>query len=217
MPPRTRAHVALHEAGPGSYQAGGRPGVFVRPPPTATGLAPPSGSWHGGGVLVVMAGLPGVGKSAVADELGRRLGAGVLSVDPVEGAMRLAGVTPDQPTGLASYLVVEAVARHQLALGLPVVVDAVNAVEEARAQWRTLGSEAGVRCTFVEVVCSDTAVHRRRLEARRRDIPAFPEPTWEQVEAVRRAYAPWADPVLSVDSMRRLVDIVDQVLGHLRE
>ena len=96
-----------------------------------------------------MAGLPGVGKSSVADELGRRLG-------------------------------------------------------------------AGVRCTFVEVVCSDTAAHRRRLEGRRRGIPAFPEPTWEQVEAVRRAYAPWADPVLSVDTMRPLPEVVDEVLGHLR-
>lgn len=179
-------------------------------------LAPPPVPWHGDRVLVVMAGPPGVGKSAVADALGVALGASVLSVDPVEGAMRVAGVAPDQPTGLAAYVVVEALARHQLALGLPVVVDAVNAVEEAWSQWRALGSDAGVRCTFVEVRCSDTAVHRRRLEGRRRDIPAFPEPTWEQVEAVRRAYAPWADPVLRVDSMRPLGEIVDEVLGHLR-
>lgn len=163
-----------------------------------------------------MAGLPGVGKSAVADALGVALGASVLSVDPVEGAMRVAGVAPDQPTGLAAYVVVEALARHQLALGRPVVVDAVNAVEEARAQWRALGDETGTPCAFVEVGCSDVAVHRRRLEARRRGIPGFPEPTWAQVEALRRTYAPWAGPVVRVDSVRPLHEIVDEVLAHLR-
>lgn len=48
-----------------------------------------------------MAGLPGAGKSAVADALGRALDATVLSVDPVEAAMWRAGVGRDQPTGRA--------------------------------------------------------------------------------------------------------------------
>jgi predicted kinase len=38
-------------------------------------------------MLIVMSGLPGVGKSSTADTLGRRLAVPVLSVDPVEAAM----------------------------------------------------------------------------------------------------------------------------------
>lgn len=39
---------------------------------------------------IVMSGLPGTGKSSIADALGHELGAPVLSVDRIEGAARLA-------------------------------------------------------------------------------------------------------------------------------
>src|SRR5215469_8216574 len=84
---------------------------------------------EGGRMLIVMAGLPAAGKSAVAEGLARALGCAVLSVDPVEAAMWRAGVDRDQPTGLAAYVVVEVVAAEQLALGHDVIVDAVNDVE----------------------------------------------------------------------------------------
>ncbi|GEA86776.1 AAA family ATPase [Cellulomonas cellasea] len=167
-------------------------------------------------MLIAMAGLPGAGKSAVADAVGRALDATVLSVDPVEAAMWRAGVGRDQPTGIAAYVVVEAVARHQLALGRTVVVDAVNAVDEARGQWRDLARITGVPLHFVEVVCSDAALHRERLEGRRRDIEGFAEPTWESVEQVRREYAPWVDAPLRVDSVLLLDEVVATVLGHVR-
>jgi len=57
------------------------------------------------GMLIVMSGLPGAGKSAVAGALGRVLPAAVVEVDPVEAAMWRAGVSRDQPTGPAAYLV----------------------------------------------------------------------------------------------------------------
>jgi len=58
--------------------------------------------WKATAVLVAMSGLPGSGKSAVAEDLGRALPAAVLSVDPVEAAMWRAGVDRKQPTGLAA-------------------------------------------------------------------------------------------------------------------
>jgi predicted kinase len=56
-------------------------------------------------MLIVMAGLPGSGKSAVADAVGRALNLPVLSVDPIEAAMCRAGIDRTQPTGLAAYVV----------------------------------------------------------------------------------------------------------------
>ncbi|WP_019136180.1 hypothetical protein [Cellulomonas massiliensis] len=63
--------------------------------------------------------------------------------------------------------------------------------------------------------CSDAALHRRRLEARRRPLVGLPEPTWAQVEDVRRAYAPWAATPVQVDSVRPLAELVDHVLARL--
>ncbi|SDE32176.1 Predicted kinase [Streptomyces griseoaurantiacus] len=157
--------------------------------------------WDSARMLIAMAGLPAAGKSSVAEALGRVLPAPVVSVDPVEAAMWRAGVEHGQPTGLAAYLVAEAVADGVLALGQSVIVDAVNAVEAARRQWRTLAGRHGVPVVFLEVVCSDPAVHRRRLEGRSRDIPGFEEPTWEAVEETRAAFEPWTDRRLVLDAL----------------
>jgi len=151
-------------------------------------------------VLVALAGLPGSGKSHLATAIGRALTAPVVSVDPIEAALLRAGVGRDQPTGLAAYVVAEAVAGDVLALGQSVVVDAVNDVEPARGQWRGLAAAHGVPLRFVEVVCSDPELHRRRLAGRRRDLAGLAEPSWAAVEARRAGFAPWADPRLVVDS-----------------
>ncbi|MFE3113281.1 AAA family ATPase [Kitasatospora indigofera] len=155
-------------------------------------------------MLIAMAGLPGAGKSSVAGALGRELTAPVVSVDPIEAAMWRAGVARGQPTGLAAYLVAEAVADGVLALGQSVIVDAVNAVQEAREQWRLLAARHGVPVVFIEVVCSDRAAHRRRLEGRSRGIEGFEEPDWEAVQRRREEFAPWAGDRLVLDSVADL-------------
>ncbi len=166
-------------------------------------------------MLIAMAGLPGTGKSSIAEELGRTLPAPVVSVDPIEAAMWRAGVARSQPTGVAAYVVAEAVADSVLALGQTVIVDAVNAVEEARVQWRSLASRRGVPLVFIEVVCSDPVVHRRRLEGRSRDIDGFHEPTWEAVERRQEEFAPWADGRLVLDSLIDVSRNVETALGFL--
>ena len=153
-------------------------------------------------MLVVLAGLPGSGKSAVAEDLAQALSCAVLSVDPAEAVMWRAGVSRSEPTGLAAYVVVEALAAEQIALGHDVIVDAVNAVEAARAQWRDLAARTGAGLRFIEVRCSDPGVHRRRLEARQRDIAGFYEPSWADVEQRSREFAPWTDDRLTLDSVR---------------
>ena len=151
-------------------------------------------------MLIVMAGLPGTGKSTIADAAARLLGCAVVSVDPIEAALSTAGIDRAQPTGLAAYVVAEAVARAQLSLGHDVIVDAVNDVEPARQQWRDAAKEASAPLLFVEVVVTDAAEHRRRLAGRTRDLPGFPEPSWESVDARRAGFDGWDDDRLTLDA-----------------
>jgi len=166
-------------------------------------------------MLIAMAGLPGAGKSRLAEALARRLAYAIVSVDPLEAAMWQAGVARDQPTGLAAYVVAEEVARAQLRVTGSVVVDAVNDVEPAREQWRRLAADHGTSFVFVEVFCSDPVEHRRRLESRRRDIAGFPEPTWASVESRRQAFLDWHDERIRVDSLHEheanLAEVVEQL------
>ena len=108
-------------------------------------------------VLVIMSGLPGVGKSAIADELGRALPACVVSVDPIEAAMLESGIAQSFETGLAAYNVGAAIAAHQLRLGMSVVADAANSLEVGRRIWTSAADAAGVATFPIEIVCGDEA------------------------------------------------------------
>jgi predicted kinase len=171
-------------------------------------------------MLIAMAGLPGAGKSTIAEVIGNRLGYALLSVDPIESAILSAGIDSDQPTGLAAYLVAEAIAEAALANGQSIIVDAVNAVDPARAQWVDLAAKHRETLKFIEVVCSDTEVHRERLESRERNLAHLPDPTWHQVEQSLDEYAVWtgtaaAVPRVTLDSVKPLGEVVEEALAFL--
>ena len=130
--------------------------------------------------LIVLAGLPGSGKSTVAEGLSRELSAPLFSVDPIEAAMWRGGLAKAE-TGIAAYGVAVALADEHLRLGHSVIVDAVNPVEAPRAAWRGLATKYRADLRIIECVCVDETVHRRRIESRIRNIDGMPEVTWARV------------------------------------
>ena len=171
-------------------------------------------------MLIAMAGLPGAGKSTIAEVLGGRLSASVVSVDPIESAILEAGIDSDQPTGLAAYLVAETIAGLVLESGHHVIVDAVNGVDPAREQWVDLARSRSETLRFIEVICSDPELHRERLEARGRRLPHLNEPSWHAVEQSLDEYSPWAGasasvPRITLDSVRPLGVNVDAALAFI--
>lgn len=139
-------------------------------------------------MLVVFAGLPGTGKTTLARLLAARRGAVHLRVDAIEAAMRRAGHTSESigPTG---YLVAQEVASSCLAVGTPVVIDAVSPGPEARQGWRALAAATNAQLRVIELELTDRVEHRRRVEARASDIDGLTVPTWQQV--TERNYDPW--------------------------
>jgi len=169
-----------------------------------------------------MAGLPGTGKSTIAQQIRERLGYPLVSVDQIESAVLSAGIDSDQPTGLAAYLVAETLAGNVLESDRSIIVDAVNAVNPAREQWVSLAARHGSALTFIEVICSDPVVHRERLEARKRDLPHVSEPTWHAVEQSLDEYDEWVGPSAAVDritldSIEPLGTIVDKALNFIEQ
>lgn len=139
----------------------------------------------GAAALVVLGGLPGVGKSTVARALLAQWQAVYLRIDTIEQALRDAGAE----VGTAGYGVAYALARTQLAQGLPVLVDGVNPLPVTRDAWHSVARCAQVPWMDVEVVCSDLAEHQRRVETRSSDIPGLTPPRWQAVQ--QHDYAPW--------------------------
>jgi predicted kinase len=153
-------------------------------------------------MLIVFSGLPGVGKTTIAKALAARRAATYVRVDAIEHALRQ---WSGQDIGNAGYLVAFAVAASNLKLGNCVVADSVNPVPESRHGWRDVARDIdGARILEVEVICSDKAEHRRRVEARRPDIDGFTLPDWESVAS--HDYAAWSEPRLVIDTARLSAD-----------
>ena len=150
-------------------------------------------------MLIVMSGLPGVGKTAVSRELARATGALHLRIDSIEQVLRATGLRVEGE----GYAVAHAVAQDNLVLGRTVIADCVNPWPLTREAWRGVARRAGVRAVEVEVVCSDVGEHRRRVESREADIPGHELPTWTDV--VERDYRPWTSARLIIDTARTSV------------
>jgi len=91
-----------------------------------------------------------------------------------------------------------------LNLGLTVIADSVNPLDITREAWSEVAREANVRLINVEIICSDEAEHRRRVETRSSDIPDLVLPTWDKVKS--REYHPWTQPRIVIDTAARGVD-----------
>jgi predicted kinase len=165
-------------------------------------------------VLVVFSGLPGVGKTTLARSAAVRLSAALVRIDMLDSALRRAGIAPEQPIGVATYLAANAVSEACLRVGTPVVVDGVNALEVIRDGWRGLASRTGAPLRVVEVICSDASEHRRRVESRAAELEGVPAPTWADVGS--RMYEPWRDPRLVVDTAVPLADCEREIDDYLR-
>ena len=153
--------------------------------------------------LVIFSGLPGTGKSTLANRLARELGWPLLCIDDMIGEV------PENP-GIAFWdsrvAILLRLTEVQLELGLSVIVDSVF-MNMDRNHAQELARTYNARFRPIYVFLSDDYIWRQRVTGRydamnNRDIA-----TWERIQHQRERFRPWEkDTALFIDSL----DAVDK-------
>lgn len=152
-------------------------------------------------MLIIFSGAPGAGKTTLSRQLARQLAAVYLRIDSID---QLLMAVYGNDIADVSYRVACGVARDNLLLGHTVIADCVNDVNITRDAWRNVGLQAGVPTVEIEIICSDIAEHRRRVETRETDIPGLTLPTWEKV--CSRWTEPWPRERIIIDTAGRTAE-----------
>jgi len=146
-------------------------------------------------ILYIFSGLPGTGKSTLAQELSKVTGFMYLRIDTVEQGLRdLCNLKVEGEGYRLSYRV----ALDNLKLGTSVIADSCNPIALTRSEWIEVAVEANADYVNIEVVCSDVSEHRYRVESRESTVERLKLPTWKEVE--NREYHSWDNERLVVDT-----------------
>jgi predicted kinase len=161
--------------------------------------------------LILMAGLMGTGKSALAASLGARLGAEVIRMDVLRKELSGIELKDRRLDAFSQGLYSGEVTRKTYASALErvlqrlkadrsVIVDASFGRREERERFQEGASRLGVDSYIVECICEEGTV-KERLDSRLADGSDASDGRWEIYEAQKNDF----DPISELPGGRHLV------------
>ncbi len=158
-------------------------------------------------ILIVFSGLPGTGKSTISKRLIEIFPACYLRIDVIEQALKN-DHRIENDVGINGYVVAYELARSNLQIGNSVISDSVNPLLITRNAWRNIAIETNSPLLEIEIICTNSKVHCKRIETREADISGLKLPTWEQV--LSREYESWDKEILTVDTATEKIEAILQ-------
>ncbi|MDP9276300.1 MAG: ATP-binding protein [Chloroflexota bacterium] len=169
---------------------------------------------HGRPALILVMGLPGVGKSHCARLLCSRLGAAHIASDELRSRLFIAASYADEENR-AVFAAATALVDALLGEGHRVVVDATNLIARNRAGTVEAARRRGIPVTYVRITASDDDA-RGRLASRRAaratgDHSEADEPIYERMRA--QPFEPPADGFIELVNGPELSNEIDRIVA----
>lgn len=167
----------------------------------------------GDAMLIVFGGVPGCGKSTVGERVEAALDIPVFALDWLLGALTPFGLRHHRDLMGVGGELLTTLAYRELSAGRSAILDTTSEDPADRARWASLAAAAGAAFVPVVCVCTDTALHRERVEGRVRGIPGWADAgDWADTSARLAAFPPWPGAVV-VDTARPVDECVAAVLA----
>ena len=168
--------------------------------------------------VILFTGLPGTGKSTLAEHVARTVRAPSFAGDWLMGGLKPAhsalGQLDHSDYTAAWFGLLRTLVTRQLMLDQSAIVDDIVSDSDF-ALWRETAAHFSARLSLIECVCSDEAVHRVRIQGRVRGIPGWHEVGWDHVELMRAEVPPLTVDRLIVDAMEPVEDNLRRVLSYI--
>lgn len=170
--------------------------------------------------IIIFSGLPGTGKSTLAEAVGRQLSIPVFAKDWLEATILRSGLiasdpsNPEQLLGSVGYELLTTLAERQLMLDQSVILDSVASTRSIRETWKNLCGRYHAQWLVIECISSDESFHRAQLAKRQRKISGWHELKWSDVEKVKEYFAPWEEERLVLDMMHPFEENLSKALMY---
>lgn len=164
--------------------------------------------------LVIFSGLPGTGKSRLAERLARELHWPLLSIDDVIGKVP---EDPDIPFWDSRIAILLDLIETQMKLGLDVVADSVF-MNMDRHHAQKLAHKTNARFLPIHVYISDEKVWKERVRARYNQLENPDVATWERIQLQRQGFRAWEPgTALFIDSLQPFDENYAKVIEFVSE
>ncbi len=161
-------------------------------------------------MIIIVCGLPGTGKTAVAKALAERLGATLIRTDVIRKEM-LQNITHSSEERLLVYELMFQAAQHRLQSGLNVVLDGTFFSKNLRNEAANIARKYKTGFKIVECVCGEELV-KKRLSLRKNDASDASFPVYK---AEKKTFEPVVGKHITIDTMKDTKECVDIILKEM--
>lgn len=163
-------------------------------------------------MLILICGLPGTGKSTIANALARKIGATVLRTDEIRKKLFEDPRYSDEEKELV-YRVIFLIAEHLLRNRCNVIIDGTFYKRAIRKRIYEIAENTKSRLEVVECVAPEYLIKRRTESGRKR---ALSEADYEIYKKIKDEFEPIERKHIVIDTSRPPEQNLEQLLSELR-
>ena len=166
--------------------------------------------------VIMLSGLPGTGKTSLAQALASRLGLPLFAKDRLQSRLRVLGLA-DRKTADGYHMMFD-LADQQLSLGVGVILDAVFPMAGFRDLVRGMAEDHEADFLPIFCHCSNMGLWKDRFNGRVQYVPDWTPVGWDEVLRIQDYFEPWReDEALFLDSVDDFKQNLERTLSWCRD